>query len=352
MSFGAGWHHASFRTRAVLVDRASRAISSAASTSRRSRAVPVCSSTSTTSRSSLAVPSFPDFTANSIALCNFAVAVDHVAVLACAESLLDGLREFRLAGVVRDPTTDLRRQRRVGGPHRRDETLTHDLLARNDTDPGGELLAADGGRFDLHLDVVVTLLGTPGAERVFAALIYRVDPAVCQVFDRRCDLLDEHDARAHRSPQPQRQLGDRFAHRGTHHRREVSREVGGIGNDIHRAQQRRGDRPQLVDLPIGPHSPAIAGEFAFAEADFLPELFGCLVLVLAVGEQDRVGERPRVLSHDGADIGEPGAQRGSPVGPKAVDGAHGRRSARCIGSRGVLLPRDRRAGPCRCRRGR
>ena len=48
VAFGAGRHQASFRTRAVRVDRASRAISSAAATSRRSRAVPVCSSTSMT----------------------------------------------------------------------------------------------------------------------------------------------------------------------------------------------------------------------------------------------------------------------------------------------------------------
>ena len=62
-------------TRAVRVDRASSAISSAAATSRRNRAVPVCSSTSMTPRNSLAVPSFPDSTASCMARCSFAVAV-------------------------------------------------------------------------------------------------------------------------------------------------------------------------------------------------------------------------------------------------------------------------------------
>ena len=73
-------------------------------------------------------------------------------------------------------------------------------------------------------------------------------------------------------------------------------QIGGVGHDVHRSQQCRRDHTKLVDLPIGSHTPAVTGEFAFAETDFAQKLFGCLVFVLAVGEQDRVGERLRALS--------------------------------------------------------
>jgi hypothetical protein len=73
------------------------------------------------------------------------------------------------------------------------------------------------------------------------------------------------------------------------------------------------------------------------------------VFVLAVGQQDRVGERPWLLSDDSSDVREPGAHCRPAFGPKAVDGARRRRPGCCAGLRepslcGVDL--GGRAGAC------
>ena len=152
---------------------------------------------------------------------------------------------------------------------------------------------------------------------------------MCQVFDGRRDLFDERDACACRCPQAQGHVGNRLAHRRAHHLREIICEIYGIGDDVHRAQQCRRDCTQLVDVPAGSHSSTVAGEFALAEPDFLTQFFGGFVLVVAVGEQDRVDERSRMCHHDSADVCEPGAHRGPAVGPQPVDGTLRLRLARC-----------------------
>ena len=76
---------------------------------------------------------------------------------------------------MRDPATDPRRQRGVGGPYRLHQTLAENFVAGDDRHPRGELLASDRGRLDLDLDVVVALLVAPCTQRVFAALISGVD---------------------------------------------------------------------------------------------------------------------------------------------------------------------------------
>ena len=75
------------------------------------------------------------------------------------------------------------------------------------------------------------------------------------------------------------------------HRGEVGGEIRRIGDDVHGAHQGRRDGPKFVDAPVGADSAAVAGEFAFAEADLPAQFFRGFVLVLAVGQQDRVGQR-------------------------------------------------------------
>jgi hypothetical protein len=52
----------------------------------------------------------------------------------------------------------------------------------------------------------------------------------------------------------------------------------------------------------------------------LAQFLGGLVLVFSVGEHDRMGDRSRLPAHDGADVREPGSDRGAAAGPQAVDG--------------------------------
>ena len=66
--------------------------------------------------------------------------------------------------------------------------------------------------------------------------------------------------RAPRRPEPQREVGHVLRHRGAGQRAEVGGEVGGLGDDVDRAQQRRRDRAQLVDPPVGADAAAVAGE--------------------------------------------------------------------------------------------
>ena len=53
-----------------------------------------------------------------------------------------------------------------------------DLVTRDDADPCGQLLASGRGGFDLDLNVVVAVLGPPGAQRILPCLTAGVDPAV------------------------------------------------------------------------------------------------------------------------------------------------------------------------------
>ena len=61
-------------------------------------------------------------------------------------------------------------------------------------------------------------------------------------------------------------------------------------------EQRRGDPAQLGDLPVGADAAAVALEAALARGERGVELARRLVLVLAVGEQDRVADARRASS--------------------------------------------------------
>ena len=86
-----------------------------------------------------------------------------------------------------------------------------------------------------------------------------------------------------------------------------------------------------VDPPVGAQPTAVAGEHAFADGDVVSQLLWCLVLVLPVGEQDRVGERSGVLSDDVADVCQPGAHRGPAFGPKRRERTHRAGPGRRVG---------------------
>ena len=83
-------------------------------------------------------------------------------------------------------------------------------------------------------------------------------------------------------------------HRRAHDRAEVGGEVGRIGDDVDRAQQRRRDRAQLVHPPVGADAAAVAGEPADHGVERRLE-HAWRLAVLAVGEQDgvRAGARMR-----------------------------------------------------------
>src|SRR5207237_464614 len=72
------------------------------------------------------------------------------------------------------------------------------------------------------------------------------------------------------------------------HRAELLDQGGRVGQPVGGTEQRRRDGQQLGTHPVGAHPARVADEPALAGAQGRGELFGGLVLVAPVGEQDRV----------------------------------------------------------------
>ena len=81
-----------------------------------------------------------------------------------------------------------------------------------------------------------------------------------------------------------------LAHRAVDHAPEVGGDPVRVGDDVDRAEQRRGDPAQLADHPVGADTAAVALELPSHVGQRGVELLRRLVLVLAVGEQDRVAD--------------------------------------------------------------
>ena len=136
-------------------------------------------------------------------------------------------------------------------------------------------------------------------------------PAGGEVLDRGGDLADEQHLGALRRPHPQLRLGDAAAHRALHQLGEDLLHLRGVRDDVDAAQQGLRDPPHLRHLPVDADAAAVALEPAGDAGDGGAQLLGRLVVVLAVGQQDRVPLRER-----GHRVEQPAGQR--------QPGAHGR----------------------------
>src|SRR5262249_57295635 len=96
-----------------------------------------------------------------------------------------------------------------------------------------------------------------------------------------------------RGPDSQHDAADGFAHRALDHRAEVVFQGGGLRNDVERAEEGRGDVPQLLDVPLGADAPAVAFEAAGACLEGGLERLPTLALVSTIREQDRMPDRGR-----------------------------------------------------------
>ena len=214
-------------TRTVFVERVSSAISSAASTWRRSRTVPdAASSTSTTLASSRSVPSLPLSAASCAARPSRDVAVRVVAGPAGLQAVGDRRGQLGLAGVVGDVRVDARGHGDVVGPDRPDQRLGDDLAVDDQADPAGQHLVAHLASGDVDAHVVVAALVAPrrrSGSRRCSSSTRCPRPARSSIAGATC--FTRRDRRSPRRPQPQAHVGGLLAHGGAQDRLEVGRQV-------------------------------------------------------------------------------------------------------------------------------
>ena len=185
--------------------------------------------------------------------------------------------------------------------------------------------------------VVAGLVG-PGARGVRAGQVVDRRTTVGEVLDRRRDLADEQDLRALRRPDAQVGVGDAARHGLLHHRLELGLHLRRARDDVDGAEQGLGDAADLLDLPVDADAAAVALVVAGGPADRLVE-HGCGLVVLAVGEQDRVALHD--LRHGGEQHTghvEPGRDLGAAARAQPRDRVAG------LGARGVVHRHHRRAG--------
>src|SRR5262249_37665208 len=117
-----------------------------------------------------------------------------------------------------------------------------------------------------------------------------------------------------------------------------------LGDDVDAAEQGSRDPPQLVHLPVGPDTPAVALEAAAALLERLFDGPWLVALVAPVGQQDRVADRrPRAVEglprHP-----QPHAHRGAAGRLEPVDGAARLLAGDVVGNRHAALPWIGRSG--------
>ena len=209
----------------------------------------------------------------------------------------------------------------VAGPLRLDEALRLHRTPDRELDTRRQLLLADGLRREPYADVVVPRLVRPRSGGVSAGEWVDVDPALGEILHGRGDLADEHDLCPLGCPHAQFGVSDSAAHRLLH---QLVEDVGhslGRRNDVHGAQESLGDPAHLGDLPVDSDATTVALELAGDRTDRVGQLIRRLVVVLPVGEQDRVAlreHRHRVEEPPRQD--QPGTHRGTAVGAEHLYG--------------------------------
>ena len=93
----------------------------------------------------------------------------------------------------------------------------------------------------------------------------------------------------------------------------------GLADEPDVAEQAGRDLAQLGDLPVGADAAAVALELPLTLRQDRVELLGRLVLVLAVGEQDRVVDRAGVRGEERVGAAQPLPDRGAAAGLQIVD---------------------------------
>ena len=237
--------------------------------------------------------------------------------------------QLGLPGVVGDLAVDA--ASRAAGRRSRSALISawpRTCVALDEADAAGEHLLAGLARRHVDADVVVARLGAPGRGRVVGG--ERVDRhrAVGQLLDRRRDLADERDARALGRPQPQRDVAAwPCPSRSRIIARKSSAMSAGSAMMSTRAEQRRGDPAQLAHLPVGADAAAVALEPPLARsASTASSSSRRLVLVLAVGQQDRVADAAGRGPEQLAGEPEPRSDRGAAAGLQPGDRLLGRAS--------------------------
>ena len=211
-----------------------------------------------------------------------------VAGLLGSQALLDGGRQFGLPGVVRHLIVDLRSQIVVVRPDGLDHALGTRLVGHHQLHAGRQLFLADrlGRQPDRH--VVVAFLVTPGAGReVGGQRVHRL-PLIGQILHGGRDLPDEEQLRALRHPDPQVRRRNPPVHCGLHDLRELGSHHRRLGDDVEGAHQGARDLPHLTDHPVGADTAAVALKLPDTTTYGGVQLFGGLMFVGAVGQQQRV----------------------------------------------------------------
>ena len=108
-----------------------------------------------------------------------------------------------------------------------------------------------------------------------------------------------------------------------HERGELFAELFRVGDDVDRPEQRGGDAAQFADIPVGAEAATVTLESADALRDRVVEFPRLLMLVLAIGEQDRVADRGLVFGRELRRELQPRADRGAAVRFDAFDEVSG-----------------------------
>ena len=199
-------------------------------------------------------------------------------------------------------------------------------------DPAGQHLVAHLARRHPNRDVVVPRFVAPSPGRIVVASGVDRGAPVGEVLDGWRHLLDELDRGAEGCPQPEGHVVDRLAHGGLDHLSEVGGHGRGVGDDVHAAEQTGRHLAQLAHHPVRSDPSAVALEPALGRLEGEVEVRLGLALVLAVGEQDGVMDRPRDGGEQLVGQCQPGSDGGATVGLEAPHGDLG------------LLSRRRRGG--------
>lgn len=158
-------------------------------------------------------------------------------------------------------------------------------------DAGGAQSLVDGQAVGVHTegDLVLTALRRPGAERDVRLALPLL---TCRQF---CldgtGLAHERELEAAVETQAQIHPGYDDPLRLAHQAGEVLRQVRDGDDGLGRAVQGFGDPQEFGVVPVVAQPPRVADEVVGAHREDLAELFGCLVLVLAVRVEHRVTHR-------------------------------------------------------------
>ena len=157
-----------------------------------------------------------------------------------------------------------------------------------------------------------------------------------EILERRRHLAEEAQVRSPGEPHLKTDRAHLSRHGDLGQISELLLQVGRFGHDVDGAEQARGDRVELSDIPLGADAAAVALEPTAARGDGSVQLLLRLALVASIGQQDGMGDGVRVLRQEVAREHQPAPHRRAALRPQPLHGARGVTAG---------LRRGRRKGP-------